>query len=49
MKLKSFDDLVKKRFTKEEIAEIKQKAKLEVQILRSLQKAIDGRDNRHQD
>jgi transcriptional regulator with XRE-family HTH domain len=45
MKLKNFDDLVKKRLTKEEIAKIKQKAKLEAQIFRSMQEELKNKVN----
>ena len=40
MKTKSFHDYLKTRLTDEEIAEIKQKAQLEVAILRSIQKVL---------
>jgi len=40
MKTKSFHDYLKTRLTNEEIAEIKQKAQLEVAILRSIQKVL---------
>ena len=40
MKTKSFHDYLKTRLTDEEIAEIKQKAQLEVDILRSIQKVL---------
>src|SRR5580692_8149295 len=40
MKTKSFHDYLKTRLTDEEIADIKQKAQLEVAILRSIQKAL---------
>jgi arsenate reductase-like glutaredoxin family protein len=38
MKTKSFHKYLEKRLTQEEIAEIKQQAQLEVEVLRSLQK-----------
>ena len=37
MKLKNFRDLIKKRFTKDEIAAIEQQAKLEIKVLQPLQ------------
>lgn len=40
MKTKSFHDYLKTRLTNREIAEIKQKAQLEVAILRSIQKVL---------
>jgi hypothetical protein len=40
MKTKSFNDYLKTRLTNEEIVEIKQKAQLEVAILRSIQKVL---------
>ncbi len=40
MKLKNFRDLIKERFTKEEIAEIEEQADFEVRALRSLQDSI---------
>ncbi len=40
MKTKSFYDIVEKRLTKEQIAEIERKAQLEVDILRSIQKIL---------
>ncbi len=40
MKTKSFYDIVEKRLTKEQIAEIERKAQLEVDILRSIQKVL---------
>jgi len=40
MKTKSFQDLIEKRLNKEEIAEIEEQAKLEVKILRYMQKLI---------
>ncbi len=40
MKLKKFRDLIEKRFSKDEIAIIEQRAELEVKALRSLQESI---------
>jgi hypothetical protein len=40
MKTKRFDDLVEKRLTKEQIAEIERKAQLEVDLLRSIKKIL---------
>jgi hypothetical protein len=40
MKLKNFQDLVEKRFTKKEIAEIERQAELEARAIRSLQKSV---------
>jgi hypothetical protein len=40
MKTKSFDDYLKTRLTAEEITEIEQKAQLEVDILKSIQKVL---------
>ena len=40
MKTKSFQDLLEKRLTKEEIAEIKSQAHLEARYLRSLQNMV---------
>jgi len=40
MKLKNFQDLVKKRFSKDEMAEIERQAKSEAQALRSLQEEV---------
>ncbi len=40
MKLKNFQDLIEKRFTKKEIAEIEHQAELEAKALRSLQQSI---------
>jgi hypothetical protein len=40
MKTKSFDDYLKTRLIAEEIAEIEQKAQLEVAILKSIQKIL---------
>jgi hypothetical protein len=37
MKLKNFRDLINERFTKDEIAQIEERAALEVKALRSLQ------------
>ena len=42
MKTKSFYDLIKKRFSKEEIAEIERQAQLEVDILKSIHKGYKG-------
>lgn len=40
MKTKSFRKLIEKRLSKEEIAEIEAEARLEVEILKSMQKFI---------
>jgi len=40
MKLKNFQDLIEKRFSKKEIAEIERQAELEAKALRSLQQSI---------
>lgn len=40
MKLKNFRDLIDERFSKDEIAEIKARATLEVKVLRSLQEGV---------
>jgi hypothetical protein len=40
MKTKSFNDYLKTRLSEKEIAEIKQKARLEVDILKSIQKVL---------
>lgn len=40
MKLKNFQELVEKRFTKKEIMEIERLAELEAKALRSLQKSV---------
>jgi hypothetical protein len=37
MKLKNFRNLIEQRFSKEEIAEIEQRAELEIKTLRALQ------------
>jgi hypothetical protein len=42
MKTKSFDALLKTRFSDEEIAEIKRQAQLEVDMLRAIQKILSG-------
>jgi hypothetical protein len=48
MKTKSFQKYLETRLNKEEIAEIKQQAQLEVKILRSLQKTIPNSVNKKQ-
>ena len=40
MRTKSFQDYLEKRLSKDEIAEIEEQAKLEVKVLRALQKNI---------
>jgi transcriptional regulator with XRE-family HTH domain len=40
MKTKSFQDYLEKRLSKEEIAEIKEQARLEIKILKAIQKAV---------
>ena len=40
MKLKSFQNLIEERFSKEEIAEIEHQAALEAEALRSLQEVV---------
>ncbi|HVY54072.1 MAG TPA: hypothetical protein VHA13_06085 [Gammaproteobacteria bacterium] len=40
MKTKSFQDYLEKRLSKEEIAEIEEQAKLEVKVLKTLQKGV---------
>lgn len=42
MKTKNFLDYLEKKLNKEEIAEIKEQAILEVKIFKSIQKAIPG-------
>jgi hypothetical protein len=44
MKTKSFYDLIKTKLTDEEIAEIEKQAQIEVDILRSIQKALAEKD-----
>ena len=45
MKTKSFQDLVEKRLNKEEIAQIEEQAKLEIKILKYIQKLISDAIN----
>lgn len=51
MKLKNFQDLIEKRFTKKEIAEIEEQAELEARALRALQEnvkqAVDAYMKKH--